>query len=229
MWTLSIVYHTEWNSRGPLSQPPALGLLPDLDEPAVKALLGHQRIVGPALDDPPLIHHHDLVRIPDGGESVGDGDEGLARCQLPDGGQEEVLVLRVHAGRGLIQNDDRGVLQNGPGDGEALLLAAGEKQRLSIARALLKDAPIVLLDEATASLDPENEVLIQRAISALVAEKTVIVIAHRLQSIMGADHIIVLEAGRVREQGNHEQLLRRGGTYARLWAEQQTAAGWNLR
>ena len=86
-------------------------------------------------------------------------------------------------------------------------LSGGERQRISIARALLKDAPIVLLDEATASLDPENEVLIQQAISALVAEKTVIVIAHRLQSIMSADNIIVLEDGRVAESGTHEQLL----------------------
>ena len=107
-------------------------------------------------------------------------------------------------------------------------LSGGEKQRISIARALLKDAPIVLLDEATASLDPENEVLIQQAISALVAEKTVIVIAHRLQSIMSADNIVVLDEGRVAEQGTHEELLKRNGIYARLWAEQCQAASWGL-
>ena len=107
-------------------------------------------------------------------------------------------------------------------------LSGGEKQRISIARALLKDAPIVLLDEATASLDPENEVLIQQAISALVAEKTVIVIAHRLQSIMSADNIIVLEDGWVAESGTHEQLLARGGIYANLWAEQSRAGIWRL-
>ena len=107
-------------------------------------------------------------------------------------------------------------------------LSGGEKQRISIARALLKDAPIVLLDEATASLDPENEVLIQQAISALVAEKTVIVIAHRLQSIMSADNIVVLDEGQVAEQGTHEELLKRNGIYARLWAEQSQAANWGL-
>lgn len=107
-------------------------------------------------------------------------------------------------------------------------LSGGEKQRISIARALLKDAPIVLLDEATASLDPENEVLIQQAISALVAEKTVIVIAHRLQSIMSADNILVLEDGRVAESGTHEQLLAAGRIYANLWAEQSRAASWGL-
>ena len=107
-------------------------------------------------------------------------------------------------------------------------LSGGEKQRISIALALLKDAPIVLLDEATASLDPENEVLIQQAISALVAEKTVIVIAHRLQSIMSADNIVVLDEGQVAEQGTHEELLKRNGIYARLWAEQSQAASWGL-
>lgn len=107
-------------------------------------------------------------------------------------------------------------------------LSGGEKQRISIARALLKDAPIVLLDEATASLDPENEVLIQQAISSLVSEKTVIVIAHRLQSIMSADQIIVLEDGRVAESGNHYELVQSGGLYARLWDEQSKASSWQL-
>ncbi|MFT3983261.1 MAG: ABC transporter ATP-binding protein [Lachnospiraceae bacterium] len=108
-------------------------------------------------------------------------------------------------------------------------LSGGEKQRISIARALLKNAPIVLLDEATASLDPENEVLIQQAISALVAEKTVIVIAHRLQSVCNADQIIVLENGAVKEAGKHEQLLSQKGLYARLWEEQNRAGNWKIK
>ena len=108
-------------------------------------------------------------------------------------------------------------------------LSGGEKQRISIARAILKDAPIILLDEATASLDPRNEVLIQQAISALVEEKTVIVIAHRLQSICNADNIIVLEKGHLAEQGTHAQLLDKNGLYARLWHEQNQAEQWQLR
>ena len=107
-------------------------------------------------------------------------------------------------------------------------LSGGEKQRISIARALLKNAPIVLLDEATTALDPENEVLIQQALSALVAEKTVIVIAHRLQSVMNADQIIVLENGSVKETGNHEKLLKQKGLYAHLWEEQSKAGRWRI-
>lgn len=108
-------------------------------------------------------------------------------------------------------------------------LSGGEKQRISIARALLKDAPIVLLDEATASLDPENEVLIQSAISELVYDKTVIIVAHRLQSIMNADQIVVLDNGNVREVGTHNSLINENGMYAHLWQEQSKAGRWNIR
>ena len=107
-------------------------------------------------------------------------------------------------------------------------LSGGEKQRISIARAILSDAPIVFLDEATASLDPENEVLIQRAIDELVKNKTVLVIAHRLQSVMNADEIIVLDDGRIAEQGTHAELLRKHGRYAALWENQQRAGHWKL-
>ena len=108
-------------------------------------------------------------------------------------------------------------------------LSGGEKQRISIARALLKDAPVILLDEATSSLDPENEVLIQQAISALVEDKTVIVIAHRLQSVSNADQIVVLDDGRIAEQGDHDTLLENGGIYAKLWNEQNYAGSWRIR
>jgi ATP-binding cassette subfamily B protein len=108
-------------------------------------------------------------------------------------------------------------------------LSGGEKQRLSIARAILKDAPIVLLDEATASLDPENEALIQEAVNVLVATKTLIIIAHRLSTITTADQILVLDEGRLVEQGSHYQLLARKGLYQRFWQERQQAKSWQVR
>lgn len=107
-------------------------------------------------------------------------------------------------------------------------LSGGERQRISIARALLKDAPIVLLDEATASLDPENELEIQEAISHLIKEKTVVVIAHRLRTIAGVDNIVVLENGQVAEQGTGPELLKAGGLYAKLFSIQQENSGWGV-
>ena len=107
-------------------------------------------------------------------------------------------------------------------------LSGGERQRISIARAILKDAPIVLLDEATASLDPENEVLIQEAISALIRNKTVIIIAHRLRTVAGAGQILVLEDGQLVEQGTHEVLMSKKGLYAKLWDIQEKSLGWQV-
>jgi ATP-binding cassette subfamily B protein len=107
-------------------------------------------------------------------------------------------------------------------------LSGGERQRISIARALLKDAPIIILDEATASLDPENELLIQQAIGAMVKSKTLLVIAHRLKTITLADNILVIDRGSVIEQGTHEKLLANQNLYARFWAEQQKAGGWKF-
>jgi ATP-binding cassette subfamily B protein len=106
-------------------------------------------------------------------------------------------------------------------------LSGGERQRLSLARALLKDADVILLDEATASVDPTAEAAIQRAIDELVRGKTVIVIAHRLRTVRRASNIIVLNEGRVDDMGPHDELVARGGLYARLWARQSagTALG----
>lgn len=107
-------------------------------------------------------------------------------------------------------------------------LSGGEKQRISIARAMLKDAQIILLDEATASLDPENEVEVQKAIDTLIKGRTVIAIAHRLKTIKGADQIIVLDNGRIREKGTHETLMQAEGLYAQLWNIQEQISGWKL-
>lgn len=107
-------------------------------------------------------------------------------------------------------------------------LSGGEKQRISIARAILKNAPIVLLDEATSSIDPDNEVFIQQAINELVKEKTLIVIAHRLTTIKDADQIIVMDGGSIIEKGLHKQLLENNGQYAHFWEIGQRVGRWRL-
>ena len=107
-------------------------------------------------------------------------------------------------------------------------LSGGEKQRISIARAMLKNAPIVILDEATASVDPENEQAIQRAIGRLVHGKTIIIIAHRLATIQNADQILVVDEGKITQRGTHDELIHTQGTYADFIAVRQKAIGWRL-
>mgnify|MGYP005770465493 FL=1 len=107
-------------------------------------------------------------------------------------------------------------------------LSGGERQRISIARALLKDSPVILLDEATASLDAENETHIQRAISRLVKGKTVLIIAHRMRTVEGADKLVLLKDGKVAEQGSPEELLAKGGIYARMCQLQQQSGEWRI-
>ena len=114
------------------------------------------------------------------------------------------------------------------GDGGATL-SGGEKQRISIARAILKDSPIIILDEATASVDPENEHLIQNAISSLTKGKTVIVIAHRLATIQDSDQILVIDNGRVVQQGTHRELVAQDGTYKRFIDIKESAEGWCIK
>lgn len=107
-------------------------------------------------------------------------------------------------------------------------LSGGEVQRVALARAILKDAPIVVLDEATAFADPENEALIQRALAHLAAGRTVLMIAHRLSTVVGADNIVVLDGGHVAEQGTHAQLVAAGGLYARMWGDYEQAVSWKI-
>ena len=113
------------------------------------------------------------------------------------------------------------------GEGGASL-SGGEKQRISIARAMLKNAPIVILDEATANVDPENEDRLQKAIEALTHEKTVLMIAHRLKTVRGADQILVLADGKIVQQGRHEELMAQPGIYADFVGGRQETAGWKL-
>ena len=113
------------------------------------------------------------------------------------------------------------------GEGGATL-SGGEKQRISIARAMLKDAPIVILDEATANVDPENEDRLQKAIEALTRDKTILMIAHRLKTVRHADQILVVDHGRIVQQGKHEDLIGKPGIYAEFVGGRKAAAGWKL-
>lgn len=107
-------------------------------------------------------------------------------------------------------------------------LSGGEKQRISIARAILKDAPIIILDEATASIDPENEHYIQEAIRALTKGKTIITIAHRLKTIENADQILVINNGQIEQKGTHKELIKKQGTYKRFIDIRKKSEAWNI-
>lgn len=141
--------------------------------------------------------------------------------------EEEVIRAAKMAGAyDFIVQKEKG-FETMVGQGGATL-SGGEKQRISIARAILKDAPIILLDEATSSLDPENERIVQQAISNLIKNKTVIVVAHKLRSVMGADKIVVLNQGRVVEIGRHDSLIDKNGLYKELWAYQEKSKAWQI-
>lgn len=149
------------------------------------------------------------------------------RVGRPDASREDVeraaKAARAHDFITALPNGYDTVLGEGGGT-----LSGGERQRISIARAILKDAPIVLLDEATASVDAAAEAEIQRAIDALVRHKTVVVIAHRLRTVRRAHRIVVLDKGRVAETGTHDELVAKDGVYAALWREQERAKGFRL-
>ena len=149
------------------------------------------------------------------------------RAARPDAARDEVQAALSAA-----QCDD--ILEKLP-DGmdtiigtEGTYLSGGEQQRVALARAILKNAPIVVLDEATAFADPENEALIQKAFSVLTKDRTVIMIAHRLSTVISADKIIVLDSGRVEEEGTHTQLAAAGGLYAKMWADYNQAVKWRI-
>ena len=107
-------------------------------------------------------------------------------------------------------------------------LSGGEMQRIALARAILKDAPIVVLDEASSFADPENEAKIQKAFEALMKGKTVLMIAHRLSTVRNMDRILVIRDGGIAEEGKHDELLEKGGVYAAMWEEYQKAAQWKV-
>ena len=107
-------------------------------------------------------------------------------------------------------------------------LSGGERQRLSIARAMMKDAPIIILDEATANVDPENEDRLQKAIEELTRNKTIIMIAHRLKTVKKADQILVVDDGRIVQRGRHEELIDQKGIYADFVLGRKEAIGWKL-
>ena len=149
------------------------------------------------------------------------------RAARPDATDEEVReALAAAQCDDIVAKLPRGI-DTMLGTGGAYL-SGGEVQRVALARAILKDAPIVVLDEATAFADPENEALIQRAFSRLAEGRTVIMIAHRLSTVVGADKIVVLDQGRVAESDTHEALLAKGGLYARMWADYEQAASWKI-
>lgn len=114
------------------------------------------------------------------------------------------------------------------GEGGATI-SGGERQRISLARAFLKDVPILLLDEPTASLDADNEAMVQRALDEIARERTVVMIAHRLKTVRGAEQILVLEDGKIIEQGTHDQLVGENGLYARLWGLQNQAGAYTFQ
>ena len=149
------------------------------------------------------------------------------RAARPDASREEARAALSAA-----QCDD--ILEKLPDGMDTIIgtrgtyLSGGEQQRVALARAILKDAPIVVLDEATAFADPENEALIQKAFARLTEGRTVIMIAHRLSTVVGADRIIVLDAGHVVEQGTHDELLKANGLYSRMWEDYKQAVQWKI-
>lgn len=149
------------------------------------------------------------------------------RLSRPDATEQEVmLALEKAQCMDIVEKLPDGI--NTVIGAKGVYLSGGEQQRIAIARAILKDAPIVVLDEATAFADPENEYLVQKSFKELSKNKTVIMIAHRLSTIQGCDNIIVLENGRIAEQGVHDELLKKNGIYTKMWKDYQSSVSWKV-
>lgn len=145
----------------------------------------------------------------------------------PNASNDDVMqVLKAARCEDIIEKLPNGV--NTIIGNEGTYLSGGEQQRIALARAILKNAPIVVLDEATAFADPENEVLIQKALSVLCKDRTVIMIAHRLSTVVNADRIIVLEEGHIIEEGTHKELLDKNGLYHKMWTDYNQAVKWKI-
>lgn len=149
------------------------------------------------------------------------------RMASPQASEEEVMeaARKAHCHEFIMELENKYDTMVGEGGAR---LSGGERQRIAIARAILKNAPLLVLDEATASVDPENELLIQEALKTLVKNKTLLIIAHRLSTVRGAHQILVLKEGGIAEKGSHEELMRRKGIYYQFWQCQERLKSWSI-
>ncbi len=176
-------------------------------------MLGDQIVVVAPLDDAALLQDHDGLRVADRGEAVGDDEYRPARHQAVHALFDELFRAGVDGTRGLIEDQHRGIGAGGN-------LSQGERQLLNIARAACANPPVLILDEATSSIDTRTEKLIEKGMDRLMAGRTVFVIAHRLSTVRNAKAIMVLEQGSIIERGDHDDLIAQHGRYYQLYTGQ---------